>query len=497
MREPILALAFLGTVLGICAAQGCSSSTVRQRARELGTSGPSSKKAHQILLKDHTFGFPFPTIVVGVEKAPRVDLELAPKVHASGLRGSIPADGLCKPLLKERTRRLEDILNDRKRTFISHVAYFDAFDANPPLGDDNAPSEETGGTFLFNAYVECGATPIVGDLFDCNLSSYENSWLALDRIGRRVSELLQSGEFTHVLLIAKGWNTPQIRSLQFVKSMSHYLRLEAAESGHEFHPLVVAITWHSGWVWPWVGPSPLARGLSKLASFKNKADDADEIGLVWANHLLHRILPPSQNADAPVVLLGHSYGARLLSRAAASGDLLHDGEYRGSADMLVSLQGAFSMNRFIPERWRLPREGAPYYDLTKTVPHVFLTWSRHDGANPKAQIGTGANHVGGAPGHRRARAYPARFAFWEWDTSSGLVPASYLGKQEPGRWNSPLCSPPIGPPVGVIDASSIVHRHGDVDDHDAARLVWELIVRAGLARRAGPQHRDHPWRLGR
>lgn len=139
-----------------------------------------------------------------------------------------------------------------------------------------------------------------------------------------------------------------------------------------------------------------------LVSYHNKTHDADEIGLTWMNHLVHRVLLPIKSDEGvPIVLVGHSLGARLLSRALFSGSLLKEEPPDEEVDLFIGLQSAFSMNRSLPER-RSGNEGAPYRDHARRSTRIALVWSRNDKATPKANWVTGANYAGGRPGYRRA-----------------------------------------------------------------------------------------------
>lgn len=220
MKASVLTFALLGTAAQVSLAHAHCSDTVHDRARELGTSGPSSKRAHELVLADHRFAFPYPTIVLGVEKAPREELGLASGAPASRL-GPIPESGLTRPLVKKRERVLENVLADGKRTFVSHVAYFEPI--APTVAAGTSPPVDVGGEFLFNAYVDCRSTCAVGERYDCALSPYENSWNALERVGEQVRNLLVRERFTHLLVVAKGWNTSQTGTLGFVEAMSQHL----------------------------------------------------------------------------------------------------------------------------------------------------------------------------------------------------------------------------------------------------------------------------------
>jgi Alpha/beta hydrolase family len=115
-----------------------------------------------------------------------------------------------------------------------------------------------------------------------------------------------------------------------------------------FRPLFVGIKWDSDW--------PRA-GVLGVEDYWNKGSDADEIGLTWAN-LLNRVLKEVRaEHGARIVAVGHSFGARLLSRAVHSAPLIVAGPSE-PIDLFIRLQGAFPYRRFVgldvPRRLRSP-----------------------------------------------------------------------------------------------------------------------------------------------
>ena len=84
-------------------------------------------------------------------------------------------------------------------------------------------------------------------------------------------------------------------------------------------------------------------------------------------------------AKLPVIAIGHSFGARAMTRALFSSPLINDEKMVTSpVNLAVSLQGAMSINRFFPS---LGNEGAPYRDYVSLVnTKIVLTASRFDSA---------------------------------------------------------------------------------------------------------------------
>ena len=136
---------------------------------------------------------------------------------------------------------------------------------------------------------------------------------------------LNMARYSHILVVVMGWNTDQEGALKNFNSLVGHLAVEAAaraEAGDKaaaaFRPLLVGVTWPSQWAiteWSLV-PDPVIRGLS----FPFKRFDADEVGRFALRHVVTDAVLPARDAgrgSPPVVLLGHSFGARALITALA------------------------------------------------------------------------------------------------------------------------------------------------------------------------------------
>ena len=142
-----------------------------------------------------------------------------------------------------------------------------------------------------------------------------------------------------------------------------------------------------------------------MISYGVKADDADEIGLIWANKLLWNILSPLKRAKhIPLIVVGHSFGARVVTRAVFGNGLIdipvgnetsnNVTEEECSIDLVVGLQGAFSCQEVYSGKWQ---RGSPYSEFNRNnyANKFVFTWSEYDFANPITKFFTGASHVGG------------------------------------------------------------------------------------------------------
>ena len=218
-----------------------------------------------------------------------------------------------------------------------------------------------------------------------------------------------------------------------------------------------------------------------MISYFNKANDADEIGLVWANAIVNGVLCDLRDRSGPdtwrpvkVVQIGHSFGARVVTRTAFSGACLNPPRTLSQGpDLTISLQGAFSMNRFLLER---SAEGAPYSGFADLAGRIVMTWSDHDAANPVANKVTGANHSGARDGYDRVWSDDdlqnrKHFAFVRCASDGGL--GDLVGDVGDKR-------------LVMIDATELIRyqfpgtgggAHSDVDNRDVGRMMWQIIRR--------------------
>jgi hypothetical protein len=146
--------------------------------------------------------------------------------------------------------------------------------------------------------------------------------------------------------------------------------------------LVIGVSWPSYW----------SKGITNVFSYGNKAKDADDLGISWLNLLVNRELPEAMEAarvKVPLVLIGHSFGVRAVTRAAAASPALNSKADRASmeiysgANLVIGLQGAVSINRFWPGTEGDPPgdEGSPLRDFSKLKSTRFaFTASSHDSA---------------------------------------------------------------------------------------------------------------------
>lgn len=347
----------------------------------------------------------------------------------------------------DMARALRDKVEGQHRpTYVSHIASFSA-DAGEPC-------------FLMNHYRDQGrcarapAQPAAGP-------PVAQSWIALDLLRADLQARLARSRPTHLVVIVMGWNTHQRAGLDSFRRLREQLVSAAAEQEDAgFRPLFIGVTW------PSTG-SPLL----PYSDYGIKAKDADEVGAVWLNVLLHRVVAPVRRGGTPrVVVIGHSFGARATSRAAYSAALLRD-VGAPEVDLLVGLQGAYSYRRFVAgpddsgDGSSEGVEGAPYRDVNRFAGKVVLTASRHDSA--VTALGHGPFFVGAFESFERTRLGDAASVFEHRIASAdGRV---QLGSTDPSRVLRVDASAFIDQPDGASGAHSDIYRPG------TGRFLYQMI----------------------
>ena len=348
----------------------------------------------------------------------------------------------------------QSFADDRKVGIVTQV--YESF----PASDIN--SSRYAMVDLFNAHDRRG-TGIIGR----TEFLYGESVVALDIFRRRFRKQVHSGRFTHVLLLALGWHVDQIEAIHTYNLMLHNLKTVA---GDDFQPLVVGITWPSAWLQGLIQPLDW---VGHILSYFDKSRDADAFGATWINYLLHDVLLDEEN-PLPVVAIGHSMGARMLSRACFSARHLKHARRHKALSLLVCLQGAFSARRFLVDD---SDEGGPYASFSSKRARIVLTTSERDLANKAARILTTFPNVGGEYGLDVAREHPEVFSILNWPLSSSRGSPPYRDTIFPRGSRR----------VVMIDAEEIVRggrgglhgtavgAHNDFVDEEMAELLWTLI----------------------
>lgn len=502
---------------------------------ELGVGTLNAKNFHTLLHFPSGTALHYPGYIVALEKSPQVIVG-GPKPYPqvsfvrSGqyIRSEQPSAGDTSNVISRFQR------NDSKAMFVSHIVQNRTYTNTAVPGK---PYTSTDHCFVYNAYA---AKPLalikedydlakISDWHACDIATnldlvdaktqqlYDYGKYALVSLQTNLTQDLKDGSYTHVLVIIMGWNTSQQEAVRnfndltgnvIAASLEPQSKRENAEVDRQvalappritnapFRPLVVGVTWPSYW----------SNTVGNALSYSNKAGDADEIGLSWLNKIINEVIPNSlaaSGSQARVVTLGHSFGARAMTRAVFSSPALVpiDNQFpdqtmiTSPVDLAVALQGAMSINRFVPE---LSSEGAPYRDfaqLKKT--RLVYTAAANDSA-------TGAPYVlwtspaGSISSYRKACDDPASpySGIFECMTASdtSAIPSGTFSLCKRGQ---PDCQAPATldaalQKVVYIDASNGItefnspgsggHAHSDIYRLPMGRLLWTLIGEYAPAR---------------
>lgn len=398
-------------------------------------------------------GLNAPLFLVGLEKPRNAD-GLHHCLHTGeGVPGTdclwIGNFGSSRPLpsdTRDRARRtIVTELNDPRPSALTHIARFDAV-------PDRTFSEPC---FLFNIYGQGGSCPRVERNQNSNSPLPQQAQAALDNLKASLSDAIRERAPTHIVVLSTGWNTYQFESiynyrdwlLQFGEAAE---RSQAAKG--KFRPIYVGVTWESTWTF-----------VPKLLSEINKGNDADEIGFTWMGKVLNEVVLPAAAASpgAPqVVLIGHSFGARVVGGALFSKELLsHRGRLAAKpVDKLIALQGAFPLSRFEDNGME-----PTWAQATTTGVPVHMFSSRFDQATSLFFLPA---YAGGDKAAAVALANPARLALEVADESGRLTASGAHGL------------------LTVVDASAFVNSHmpgtgggahSDVYDREMANAIIQVI----------------------
>lgn len=386
---------------------------------------------HRLVVDPPPDILPGDTFVVGVEKARRGYAGAPVRACDSTRTTECVRLSAVRQALAAEIRELYE--GQWRPTFISHIAQ----------------SDSAGWCFIFNDYEQGPPCPGVELKRGQDRGRVSASWAAVETLRRHVTDYVAAKSPTHIVVYSMGWNTTQAEAIdENFKKLQ--LGLLNAGSRATFRPLFIAITWPSTGS-PWIPGT----------DYGIKAKDADEVGLLWANAVINSALRAVKKAsNIPIVVIGHSFGARVTSRAVFSSALLGEPE-EPVVDLLVGLQGAYSFRRFVVGEGK---EEAPYSDFSQQVGQVVLTTSKYDTAVTRAwheKYFIGTSKVQEAT---KAEQYKAIFAHGELGADGSL---------------RGTCD---GATVLFVDASLVIKdrdgrggAHNDIYGPEIGRATYELI----------------------
>lgn len=442
-------------------------------------------------------GLQFPGYILGIEKTDReiLGLEEGPfsSCNETVTRTLFEQSFLKAPLLetgqKESSCFIKRRLDDSKRTFLSHIAVF--------RNDSCGAIQRISGSLLYDVYsrndllctlqsAKTNGTQIAYDKgifragYEDGLKSLKNS-LEHDLTKAKA----QGAPYTHLFVYVMGWNTGQSESIENFNNLFGYL-LDASIEEQKFKPLFIGASWPSAWSFGTSVWDNIVRG----ASFFNKKNDADEVGATWLNYLVNQVITgiKQKNPSLRVVLVGHSFGGRVVSRALYSCNLLPHPEFcRNTIDLVVGLQPAFGRSRFgknVAPTWQeelihpMHHEGLPFTDFSNFVQfsaQQVYVWSRYDSATTRTAMMGGSNAVEQT---------------WEkTDVFQHIPDEKYIDADVNYSKNvitliDAYKSDPTKKRVLLLDGSGFVRNdtpyhgggaHSDIYNREVGELTWELV----------------------
>ncbi len=476
---------FSGIFLSACASNGGLS----DQADELGTQSayhcalnwqdsdcicPDGTDEEECKLREN---FQYDGILLGIEKSDKVGGCSKPK--GNGLKDDLSTAGVNK----ENIIHLKNRLNDKKSMYLSHAVEYS--------------SNADRGRVFYNSYNFISPEDACKDNYPDRISFNNMSppanlylrgekelWSLKKRLQNTFKNAQNSGSpFTHVILMSMGWSNDQPESLRRYNKITEHL-IKSANANHQtnFKPFVIGVSWPSAWCsscYGWV-----SKFIGHIGSYANKANDADEIGYTLLNRVLNNVLSElkqeagSKYNSFKLITLGHSMGARITTRAVFSKPLLIEGfSEKTEVDLVIGLQGAFSINRFIKDfslSVPISREGGPYANYYKMDSKFIMTWSSLDTANPLSRLINGSKHIGGLPGYEETQKNDKSYPFSHVNWPSGE-------KYKLSEYEKETCSYiPHDHSVTLVNMSSVIDDHNDVLDADVGRFLWCAITQFAM-----------------
>ena len=495
----------LSALFGMLAACSNPSANILEKDETRLETGDDLAQYHYLVKEPYSVGLSHEGYIIGIEKSPRTKIgnPFVNSLDTGRFRYWTTADHKTndKTRTEARNSHIKRVADDGKSMFVSHILSYciepsraERFAVSPLYLGYNPNGFLNNGSSKSNARPDpCVDERHTGAPISSDNSPryYETGWAALDTLGRNIEKKLTDAEvneqeFTHIIVAAMGWNNNQVETVRRYNALTGNIVAQADQakaSAKAFKPLIIGLTWPS----VWGGESYLnfINTISHIISYPNKSDDADEIGYTIANVLINDILQELKSRhNLKIVLIGHSMGARMLSRAMFSGHLIQSNNsesYKGAADLFIGLQGAFSVRRF-REGFKLPLpmslfrkgEGSPYLLKSGNPGRVVLTWATDDKANPAASWITGAAHAGAEGGYKETLEIGDKFYQLKWrGPTDGTVNSEPNTEQKLTYQDLDKIDMNR---VLMVDADLIVNDHNDILDPEMGRLIWDSIA---------------------
>ena len=413
--------------------------------KQLGTGGPITMHYHSAVYYPDEIALRGGGYIVGIEKGDPGDILTSEKDLT-----------FEQPNSADKTvRSQQDAVHEGKIMFVSHII------RNQP------PSSTKRNCTLYDVYYRptVAAAPVRG--CDETLSeiaakhAYRSGWQGMSALQTALSVDIKSPSYTHIVVVVMGWNTVQEEAVRNINSIIRGIKHASEESPGAFKPLVIGVTWPSQWNSPWLDP------LYKLTSFGTKAKDADEVGLTWLGVLLANTIPQASaqaQRKLPVIVIGHSFGARAATTAVCDGPVIANPlgirSSKQAVDLLINYQGAFLTDRLV-ER---DAHGA-LLDKCPRGNSIALTSSKHDTAVKSALWGI---YAGSEKSFLKYCSEPSKLI--------NCLKADASGKTTP--------PPMLGKKLTYINSDDLINHnafytgggaHSDIYRDEQGALSWSLI----------------------
>lgn len=433
LKNPLFYLILVALIANSCA----SNRFLKEKEKKLGTTGKYKWSFHRLSDRDKGVTLAFPGYIIGLEKSKR-KLIGAPTKKQLKNSGALKVFGYNEasytwdslPFFKRM------VLNDPRSTFVSAIIEY-------KFSNDILPRIVT--KTHYDAYDS--------EFLKDPKEAFQIGLEELDVIGDKILQKIDENKITHVFMLSMGWNTDQQEALRNFNSLFLKIMDQAKASDIKFNPLFIGYTWASKW----------SDRKSNAVSLFTKSNDADEIGMTWFNYLLnHKLLSKKSKANFNTILIGHSLGAKLTSRATMSASMLKQESRK--VDLLINLESAYSINRFSKNKGIEPTYD--YEQWRSYVNNVALVWSEYDTAPSWAFW---APYAGGKRGHKAVIKHPVDYPDIELFKYKSEEGVAFTKPQQ----------------IKLIDASSIIYRdayfkgggaHSDIYNNEVAIMLWQLIV---------------------
>lgn len=287
--------------------------------------------------------------------------------------------------------------------------------------------------------------------------SFEEGYSRLEQLKQKIILDLKDGDYTHIVFMSMGWHNDEKESVRRYNKIISEIKKQNAD----FKPYLFVLTWPSSW---WSGSFFMFDWIGHKISYPTKSNDADEIGFTIANYILHNTILGALSSielsekNIKSIAIGHSMGARILSRAIFSREYLtENNNQKKELDLFIGLQPAFSANRFINGAGI---ENSPYNKHKQLKTKFIITASEYDSAN---NIAKWSEHLGGKDSFDTVNSSACNYSVQKASYCNNII----LGLDFNTLWESPKR-------IEYIKCS-FVKDHNDILDDEMGFFLNKVI----------------------